>query len=64
MKLSQRKRRLIQFWCLQETVLFLISHNCAFILLERELYSYCKENLKKKMVDGDFKLSFLKNIFY
>lgn len=46
---SQKKRRLIQFLNLQEILMFLINHNCAFTLLETELHNYClKKNWKQR----------------
>lgn len=62
--LSHKKRRLIQFLNLQETVLFLINRNCAFTLLEMELHSYCLKKNENKDVRWIHRASFFKKYLF
>lgn len=60
----RKKRRLIQFLNLQETVLFLINRNCAFTLLEMELHSYCLKKNENKDVRWIHRASFFKKYLF
>lgn len=59
-KLSQRKRRLIQFRYFQKIVLFLINFKCAFTLLDMELHCSCLKKIWRQKSWMDTSSSILK----